>query len=144
MSGTDKHAPFENNVFDCALVLEGGGMRCAYTAGILTALVENKVFFDYVCGISAGSSSALNYLSRDTKRIKYAFVDVASDPAIGGAASMARGKGFFAYAQAQHADPSRQQFWLVPGAGHDDRAMFESKCGVAALFDAGACTTRLP
>ena len=70
-------------------------MRCAYTAGILTALVENKVFFDYVCGISAGSSSALNYLSRDTKRIKYAFVDVASDPAIGGAASMARGKGFF-------------------------------------------------
>ena len=95
MSGTDKHAPFENNVFDCALVLEGGGMRCAYTAGILTALVENKVFFDYVCGISAGSSSALNYLSRDTKRIKYAFVDVASDPAIGGAASRARGKGFF-------------------------------------------------
>ncbi|MBN8886202.1 MAG: hypothetical protein J0I77_10805 [Rudaea sp.] len=57
---------------------------------------------------------------------------------------LARGKGFFAYAQAQHADPSRQQFWLVPGAGHDDRAMFESKCGVAALFDAGACTTRLP
>lgn len=95
MSGDATYTSFQNNVFDCALVLEGGGMRCAYTAGIIAALVENEVFFDYVCGISAGSSSALNYLSRDTRRIKYAFVDVASDPAIGGAASMAKGKGFF-------------------------------------------------
>ncbi len=85
----------ENNVFDCALVLEGGGMRCAYTAGIITVLLEEGIHFDYVCGISAGSSSAVNYLSRDLERVRYAFVDVADDPKVGGATSLATGKGFF-------------------------------------------------
>ena len=85
----------ENNVFDCALVLEGGGMRCAYTAGLLTVLLEEGIHFDYVCGISAGSSSAVNYISRDLERIRYAFVDVADDPKVGGAGSLLAGKGFF-------------------------------------------------
>lgn len=85
----------ENNVFDCALVLEGGGMRCAYTAGLITVLVEEGIFFDYVCGISAGSSSTVNYLSRDLERIRYAFVDVADDPKVGGPRSFVTGKGFF-------------------------------------------------
>lgn len=85
----------ENNVFDCALVLEGGGMRCAYTAGLITVLLEEGIHFDYVCGISAGSSSAVNYLSRDLERIRYAFVDVADDPKVGGPGSFVTGKGFF-------------------------------------------------
>lgn len=84
-----------NNVFDCALVLEGGGMRCAYTAGLITVLLEAGIHFDYVCGISAGSSSSANYISRDIERVRYAFVDVADDPKVGGPASFASGKGFF-------------------------------------------------
>ena len=28
------------------LVLEGGGMKCAYTAGILDAMMDNGVTFD--------------------------------------------------------------------------------------------------
>jgi pimeloyl-ACP methyl ester carboxylesterase len=55
-----------------------------------------------------------------------------------------RGKAFFAYVQHQQADPKLQQFWLVLGVGHDDRAMFDSTCGVAALFESGTCSTRLP
>ena len=61
--------PLANNVFDCALVFEGGGYRGAYTAGIANALLENELLLDYVCGISAGASHTLNYVSRDQNRV---------------------------------------------------------------------------
>ena len=32
------------------LVLEGGGMRGAYTAGVLDWLLENEIYFDYYSG----------------------------------------------------------------------------------------------
>ena len=48
------------NVSGVALVLEGGGMRAAHTAGIVAALIEHEVWFPYVCGLSAGSSNAVN------------------------------------------------------------------------------------
>jgi pimeloyl-ACP methyl ester carboxylesterase len=54
-----------------------------------------------------------------------------------------RGKGFFRYAQLHHADPAHQRFWLVPGVAHDDTKMFNSDCGIAALFDTGGCKTPL-
>ena len=38
-----------------ALVLEGGGMRGAYTAGCLAWLIENNVHFDSAYGISTGA-----------------------------------------------------------------------------------------
>ena len=37
------------------LVLEGGGMRGAYTAGVLDWLIEHEMVFDYVVGISSGA-----------------------------------------------------------------------------------------
>ena len=41
------------------LVLEGGGMKCAYTAGILDAMMDNGVTFDYCIGVSAGSANGV-------------------------------------------------------------------------------------
>ena len=55
----------KNNIFDTALLFEGGGMRVAHSAGVTSAMLECELFFDYVCGISAGSSNAANYLARD-------------------------------------------------------------------------------
>ena len=57
--------PLTNNVHGCALVFEGGGYRGAYTAGMVNLLLERGIFFDYACGISAGSSHTINYVSRD-------------------------------------------------------------------------------
>ncbi|WZU02416.1 patatin-like phospholipase family protein [Erysipelothrix sp. D19-032] len=37
------------------LVLEGGGMRGAYTAGVLNWSLKNDLHFDYVVGISSGA-----------------------------------------------------------------------------------------
>ena len=61
------------NVADVALVLEGGGMRAAHTAGVVAALIEHEAWFPYVCGVSAGSSNAVNFLSRDPLRTRRSF-----------------------------------------------------------------------
>ena len=50
------------------LVLEGGGMRGSYTLGILDVFLENKVYFPYVIGVSAGSCNAASYGSRQHGR----------------------------------------------------------------------------
>ncbi|KAF0223992.1 MAG: patatin-like phospholipase [Erysipelotrichaceae bacterium] len=42
-----------------ALVLEGGGLRGAYTAGVCAWLIENGVEFDLLCGISSGALFAI-------------------------------------------------------------------------------------
>ena len=64
----------ESNVFDCALCFEGGGYRASYTAGFANVLLENGVYFDFVCGISAGASHTVDYLSRDQARVRDAFI----------------------------------------------------------------------
>lgn len=85
----------KSNVKDIALVLEGGGMRNSYSAGILNVLLEKEIYFNYVIGISAGAVHAANYLLRDTERIKRNFVDVVRDENVGGLQSLLKGKGYF-------------------------------------------------
>lgn len=47
------------------LVLEGGGMRGAYTAGVLTWLIDHEVEFDYGVGISAGAMNLCSFAMRN-------------------------------------------------------------------------------
>ena len=84
-----------NNITETALIFEGGGMRGSYTAGFVNTLLEHNIHFDYVAGISAGSSHSVNYLSRDTSRTKKSFVDLVKDPNFGGWGSFMRREGFF-------------------------------------------------
>ena len=35
------------------LVVEGGGMKCAYNAGILDRFLDENIHFDYCIGVSA-------------------------------------------------------------------------------------------
>lgn len=52
-----------------ALVLEGGGFRGIFTAGVLDVLQENSIYgFDSVWGVSAGSIAATSYKSRQIGR----------------------------------------------------------------------------
>ena len=44
-----------------ALVLEGGGMRGAYTAGVLDYLMGKGVSFDSIYGVSAGALTGANF-----------------------------------------------------------------------------------
>ncbi|MDO5549160.1 MAG: patatin family protein [Eubacteriales bacterium] len=50
------------------LVLEGGGMRGLYTIGILDALMEYNIPFDYVIGVSAGACNGVSYVSEQQGR----------------------------------------------------------------------------
>ncbi|TWT16087.1 patatin family protein [Planomicrobium sp. CPCC 101079] len=52
------------------LVLEGGGMRGVYTGGVLEKFLEERIFVDYVIGVSAGACNAASYISRQTGRNK--------------------------------------------------------------------------
>ena len=88
-------APLTSNVFDCALAFEGGGYRAAYTAGLVVVLLEQGIYFDYACGISAGASHVLNYLSRDIPRAALAFMGIDGTEKLGGMGSFVRGKGYF-------------------------------------------------
>lgn len=83
------------NISDVALVIEGGGMRASYTAGAVVTLLERQLHFGGVYGISAGSSHAVNYVSRDIARTKASFVDLVRDPRFGGVGSFLRGHGYF-------------------------------------------------
>lgn len=80
---------------DVALIIEGGGMRASYTAGAMATLLQRGINFGRVYGISAGSSHAVNYLSRDIPRTKASFVDLVDDPDFGGIGSLLSGRGYF-------------------------------------------------
>lgn len=84
-----------SNIFDTALIFEGGGMRASYTAGVVVTLLEAGIYFDNVYGLSAGSSCAVNYVSRDPERAKKSFVDLVKDPEFGGLGTLLTGKGWF-------------------------------------------------
>lgn len=54
------------------LVLEGGGMRGMFTAGVLDVMMEDGIFFDGVIGVSAGAAFGCNYKSNQIGRsIRY-------------------------------------------------------------------------
>lgn len=50
-----------------SLVLEGGGMRGAYTAGCLSWLLDNGISFDSAYGISTGAVYLCSFLSENKK-----------------------------------------------------------------------------
>lgn len=84
-----------SNIFDTALIIEGGGMRASYTAGLVSVLLEAEVYFDYVAGISAGATVLVNYLTRDQWRMRASFVDLVEDEDFGGYRCLFTGKGYF-------------------------------------------------
>lgn len=57
-----------------SLVLEGGGSRGVFTAGVLDFLMEKNVTFPYVIGVSAGSCNALDFVSRQPGRTRQCMV----------------------------------------------------------------------
>ena len=52
-----------------ALVLEGGGLRGIYTAGILDAMLDSKINYTNIYGVSAGAVFGVNYLSKQKGRV---------------------------------------------------------------------------
>lgn len=52
------------------LVLEGGAYRGIFTAGVLDYLLEQKIFFSYIVGVSAGAGNAISFVSKQNGKVK--------------------------------------------------------------------------
>lgn len=61
------------------LILEGGGMRGIYTAGVLDFFIDKNIEVDLVVGVSAGGCHAASYLSKQYKRAYHTNIDYVND-----------------------------------------------------------------
>lgn len=61
------------------LIAEGGGMRGAYTAGVLEAFLNHNIQFPYAIGVSAGANTLCSYLSGQKLRNKRIFTEWITD-----------------------------------------------------------------
>lgn len=55
-------------MYQAGLVLEGGGMKGIYTAGVLDFFLDKDIMFSDCYGVSAGACAMCSYLSRQKKR----------------------------------------------------------------------------
>ncbi|MFS0671586.1 patatin-like phospholipase family protein [Ornithinibacillus sp. 179-J 7C1 HS] len=62
------------------LVLEGGGSRGIYTAGVIRYLMEQDIYLPYVIGVSAGACNGSSYISRQMDRNRAVIIDYLDHP----------------------------------------------------------------
>lgn len=79
------------------LVLEGGGVRGAYTAGALAWLQDNDITFDYSVGISSGALYLCCYLMKEKDIAYRTAVFHANDPKNTGLAALRKEHHYVAY-----------------------------------------------
>ena len=63
------------NMYQAGLVLEGGGMKGVYTAGVLDFFLDKGIQFSNVYGVSAGACMMCSYLSKQRGRGYHTYVD---------------------------------------------------------------------
>lgn len=62
-------------------------MKCAYSAGVLDAFLDDRVSFDYCIGVSAGSGNVASFLAGQRGRNRRFYTEHISDPAYFGLTS---------------------------------------------------------
>lgn len=77
-----------------ALVLEGGGLRGIFTAGVIDCFIENKIDFDYVCGVSAGACNTFEYIAKVKGFLKNCMMQTDKKNAFFGVRQMAESHKF--------------------------------------------------
>ena len=77
------------------LVVEGGGMKCAYCAGVLDQFLEHGITFDYCIGVSAGAASVASYLAGQKGRNRRFYTEYIDDPWYFGVSSFLKNGDLF-------------------------------------------------
>jgi len=85
----------EQNKEKVSLIIEGGAMRGVFCAGVISTLLREQIYLDYVIGVSSGSANGINYVSQDPARARASFVDIAANPAFSGMKYFLNGQGYF-------------------------------------------------
>lgn len=117
------------------LVLEGGGLRGAYTAGALSWFIKEGIHFDYSAGISSGAQHLSYFLSQDAHKLKQMAV-------VAGANELNVGlKSFFK--EGQLVGYNHLQDYVVTNVPLDFEAIRNNKTkGEIGIFDLKAGKTR--
>ena len=72
------------------LVLEGGGMRGLFSAGVMDVMLEHGIHFDGIVGVSAGATFGCNYKSHQLGRVLRYNIRFKDDPRYMGLRSLLR------------------------------------------------------
>lgn len=62
------------------LIVEGGGMKCAYSAGVLDGFIDEGITFDYCIGVSAGAANAVSFLAGQRGRNLRFYTEYSKSP----------------------------------------------------------------
>lgn len=62
------------------IIVEGGGMKCAYSAGVLDRFIDDQITFDYAIGVSAGSANLASFLAGQRGRNRRYYTQHPNDP----------------------------------------------------------------
>lgn len=77
-------------LYQAGLVLEGGGMKGVYTAGVLDFFLDHGIDFAKCYGVSAGACHLCSYLSKQRGRAYAVAADYLDDPNYWGISSLLR------------------------------------------------------
>lgn len=80
---------------DAALILEGGGMRGVYTAGVLDFFLDKNIEFPVCYAVSAGACHGSSFLAKQRKRAFNVSVDYLKDRRYAGLYSLIKTGDFF-------------------------------------------------
>lgn len=92
-------------------VLEGGGLRGAFTIGVLDAFMKKKGYFPYAIGVSAGANIGLSYIARQYGRAFHCNIELLKKYNYVGLRHFSRGKGYINLEYLLHTYP-KQSFPL--------------------------------
>ena len=139
------------------LVLEGGGLRGVFTAGVLDAFLEGNFHADYVIGVSAGAANGVSYVSGQKERGLRTNTDYLHDPRYMGLRSLLLhrslfGMDFIFHEIPQHLDPFDYQafyenpceFWTGAIDIRTGETVYFGKEEIGDDLEALRATTSLP
>lgn len=117
------------------LVLEGGGMRGAYTAGCLAWMIQNNIVTDYGIGISMGALHLCTYFLKDVDMLRKTSVEYMSNKNIIGIRALLREGRYVGY------DYTFEEL-LKKDLHYDVRPLRENKVDLEmGLYDMEECKT---
>ena len=93
------------------LVLEGGGTRGFYTAGVLEAFMDEGIMFPYIVSVSAGSANAYSYVSGQRGRNRYIIEHFVADKRYVSLRNMFRYGSVFGYKFIFNTIPNKHVFF---------------------------------
>ena len=120
------------------LVLEGGGMRGLFTAGVMDVLMEHGICFDGIVGVSAGATFGCNYKSRQPGRVLRYNIRFKGEPRYMGLRSLLRTGDLVGAEFSYHTMPNELDV-LDRDTFRRDPTEFHVVCTDAGLSSAQIC-----